>query len=55
MKTGDLALKVLDRYESLLVIFNPILNTDIFPDEMKLAKIIPIYKSGKKKNRLRKL
>ena len=33
---------------SLLVIFNLILNTGIFPDEMKLAKIIPIYKSGEK-------
>ena len=41
-------------HESLLVVFNLILNTGIFPDEMKLAKTIPIYKSGEK-NRLRKL
>ena len=35
-------------HESLLVVFNLILNTGIFPDEMKLAKTIPIYKSGEK-------
>ena len=35
-------------HESLLVVFNLILNTSIFPDEMKLAKITPIYKSGEK-------
>ena len=35
-------------HESLLVIFNLILNTSIFPDEMKLPKIIPIYKSEEK-------
>ena len=35
-------------HESLLVVFKLILNTGIFPDEMKLAKTIPIYKSGEK-------
>ena len=35
-------------HKSLLVVFNLILSTGIFPDEMKLAKITPIYKSGEK-------
>ena len=35
-------------HEFLLVVFNLILNTGIFPDDMKLAKITPIYKSGEK-------
>ena len=34
--------------ESLVYIFNLVLNTGIFPDEMKLAKVTPIYKTGDK-------
>ena len=29
-------------------IFNLSLNTGIFPDRMKVAKVIPIFKKGKK-------
>ena len=32
--------------ESLKHLFNLVLNTGIFPDDMKLAKVPPIYKSG---------
>ena len=34
--------------ESLLYLFNLVLNTGIFPDDMKLATVTPIYKSGAK-------
>ena len=32
--------------ESLTHLFNLVLNTGIFPDDMKLAKVTTIYKSG---------
>ena len=35
-------------YDSLLHIFNLVLSTGIFPDDLKLAKIIPIHKEGDK-------
>ena len=36
--------------ESLLYIFNLVLATGIFPDELKMAKVTPIYKEGDKSN-----
>ena len=36
--------------ESLMYLFNLVLNTGIFPDDMKLAKVTPIYKSGERTN-----
>jgi integrase len=36
--------------ESLLFIFNLALATGIFPDELKMAKVTPIYKEGDKSN-----
>jgi hypothetical protein len=36
--------------ESLLFIFNLALATGIFPDELKMAKVTPIYKEGEKSN-----
>ena len=36
--------------KSLMYLFNLVLNTGIFPDYMKLAKITPIYKSGERTN-----
>ena len=36
--------------ESLMYLFNLLLNTGIFPDDMKLAKVTPIYKSGERTN-----
>ena len=35
-------------YDSLLHIFNLVLDTGVFPDDLKLAKITPIYKEGDK-------
>ena len=35
-------------HDSLLHIFNLVLGTGIFPDDLKLAKIIPIHKEGDK-------
>ena len=35
-------------YDSLLYIFNLVLDTGVFPDDLKLAKITPIYKEGDK-------
>ena len=34
--------------ESLTLIFNRSINTGIFPDEWKYAKVIPIHKHGKR-------
>ena len=34
--------------ESLTLIFNRTINTSIFPDEWKYAKVIPIHKHGKR-------
>ncbi|CAB4037327.1 Hypothetical predicted protein, partial [Paramuricea clavata] len=36
--------------ESLMYLFNLVLNTGIFPDDMRLAKVTPIYKSGERTN-----
>jgi hypothetical protein len=36
--------------ESLLFIFNLALATGIFPDELEMAKVTPIYKEGDKSN-----
>ena len=36
--------------ESLLYIFNLVLPTGVFPDELKMAKVTPIYKEGDKSN-----
>ncbi len=36
--------------ESLMYLFNLVLNTGIFPDDMKLAKVTPIYKSRERTN-----
>ena len=33
-----------------MYLFNLVLNTGIFPDDMKLAKVTTIYKSGEKAN-----
>ena len=35
-------------YDSLLHIFNLVLDTAVFPDDLKLAKITPIHKEGDK-------
>ena len=32
----------------MMIVFNISLNRGIFPNEMKLATVIPIFKSGKK-------
>lgn len=32
--------------QTLVYIFNPSLSNEIFPDEMKLAKVTPIYTTG---------
>ena len=34
--------------ELFTYLFNLVLSTGIFPDDMKLAKVTPIYKSGSK-------
>jgi hypothetical protein len=34
--------------ESLVYLFNLVLNTGIFPEDMKIAKVTPIHKSGEK-------
>ena len=36
-------------YDSFLYIFNLVLDTGVFPDDLKLAKITPIYKGDKTK------
>ncbi len=36
--------------ESLIYLFNLVLNTGIFPDDMKLAKVTPTNKSGERTN-----
>ena len=33
--------------EPLLFIYNLSFNTDVVPDKLKIAKVIPIYKKGK--------
>ncbi len=36
--------------EPLMYLFNLVLNTGIYPDDIKLAKVTPIYKSGEGTN-----
>ena len=34
----------------MMIVFNMSINRGIFPNEMKLAKLIPLFKSGKKEH-----
>ena len=45
--TAKLTKRVLNYYiKPLTFLINPSFHHSIFPDELKLAKVIPIYKSG---------
>ena len=39
---------ILEYIKPLLYIINKSFETDVFPDDLKVAKVIPIYKSGDK-------